>query len=205
MDPFYRDWCKMIMDRMEKHPIRGCLARYEPANSSLRNFKFIYDALNENKYITPFDWSIDMTNLIYSYIDSNYEGTGKYFIGQEILEWLENKLDHSPKKFQDFVNHRLQKQIQILTDCIEGIGTIEISKSTDLKKHISPAELKTLQDNFESISDPQTLINVMFTLKKYIPELDADNPIQITQSKITQQCFQELQILFKHADNDKKL
>ncbi|EAX97347.1 hypothetical protein TVAG_293520 [Trichomonas vaginalis G3] len=205
MDPFYRDWCKMIMDRMEKHPIRGCLARYEPANSSLRNFKFIYDALNENKYITPFDWSIDMTNLIYSYIDSNYEGTGKYFIGQEILEWLENKLDHSPKNFQDFVNHRLQKQIQILTDCIEGIGTIEISKSTDLKKHISPAELKTLQDNFESISDPQTLINVMFTLKKYIPELDADNPIQITQSKITQQCFQELQILFKHADNDKKL
>lgn len=190
----------MVMDRIDYHPVRRNLSDHIPSSTTIRDFSTILKFLNANKYITVFDWSIDMTALIYDMIDSTFEGTAKHLIAKEILIWFERKLDNSPKSYQEFTNKRLKKQVRKITNCIEGITAVTILKDTDLEKTISIPELKSLQDMITSISDENTLVNVLFVLKKYIPNLNTDGAIQISQSQVTKQCYYEIENIIKQLD-----
>ena len=196
MEAFYKSWCLMIMDRIEKHPTRSSITLYED-NKKAPNFDNISEKLKNDEYLTPFDWSIDMTNLLYEFADANFEGTPKNLMAKDTLFWLNKKLSGMPKSEKEFTNKRLKKFIEVIDDCIQGTKEYDAAGKNKESENesITKEELENLQLMINAINDEKTLSHVVTIFSHYISDFSANGKVYIDMKKIPKNCYQEIQKL----------
>ena len=202
MDSFYQKWCEEIMKRIHNHLTRSFITEPNskiPMNSS---FQTIEEKLKSGKYLTPFDWSIDLTNLIYLFIDGYPENSPPYLIAEDTLQWFDKKMNSIPRSQADFNNKRIKKAKKIIQICMNGLSEKSKFREIHDEKAITSDDVDRLQNVIQNINDPVLFDKVIFILQSYIGELNFDAEVVIDRRQISKRCFDEIMKTIYSYSND---
>ena len=203
MNSFYQFWCEEMMKRIRSHLTRSFIT--EPNSKIPINYSFqtIEEKLRSGKYLTPFDWSIDLTNLIYLFIDGYEENSSPYLIAEDTLQWLNKKLNSIPKSEDDFNNKRIQKAKRLIKICMSGLSEKSKFREMHDDRPISSDDVERLQNMIQNINNPVLFDKVVHILNSYIGELNFDAEVVIDRRQISKRCFDEiLKTIFSFSNDE---
>lgn len=203
MELFYQKWCEEMMKRIHNHLTRSFIT--EPNSKIPYNYSFqsIETKLESHQYMTPFDWSIDITNLIYYFLDGYEPDSPPYLIADDTLHWLNKKLDSIPKSQDDFNNKRIRKAIKIINVCLSGMSEKDKFRESHDLTPVTSDQMDTLQRMIEEIKDPRLLDKVLTILQMNVSALEISKEIVIDRKKITKKCFNEIRNAINNFDREK--
>ena len=203
-------WCKGIHQKIKETKAYSHIFQPDVAIANVRTLTEIEELLDQNKYLTIFDWSLDINTLAEELIE--------YYAGQRHLmllacdfsSWFEKRLKKKAIFKEEINNKKREKCLKCVVTVSEtydnfarmlsgekSIGGEGRKKggSHSSKKKISPEELQAMQSAINQIKDDSILHGVMRILKKWMPELEIAEDTTIDLVKLPKQCIEELMVL----------
>ena len=203
-------WCKAIHQKIKESKAYSHIFKPDIAIASVRTMDEIEELLNQNKYLTIFDWSLDINTLAEELIE--------YYSGQRYLmllacdfsSWFEKRL-MKKAVFKEEINHKKRmkclRYVSTVAEAYDNFARMlsgEKSSGSEgrkksgahaTKKKISPEELQKMQEAINQITDEPVLFGIMRILKKWMPDTEIAENTCIDLAKIPKQGLDELMVL----------
>lgn len=210
MNDYQFQECLCILEKIHKKPI--CRLICDPNwkdKSGKINLNDIESKLNDHKYLTVFDFSLDLNLLIEPREVIDETQTTENLILQDISEWLLNKLYNYPRTPEEQEYMKVQKCISKINSILTAIQSLyeemhlltdpstvfQSNEASGLNSGNSGAgvkRLEALQDHIEHIKRPDQLEHILSIIQKHIPHISLAPEIVIEGRYITKACAIEL-------------
>ena len=203
MDNYHLEQCQHILNKIEKKPL--CRMIREESWTDVTgqlNLKMIQQKLNEQQYLSVFDFSLDLRLLLEQRDIGNEDFFVQNLILQDITQWLLDKLSNYPSCPEE-------KQYMDVRTCVKKITLIFTAFPTD-ESHVIPdssqqsssnnlnikgaglKRLEALQSRIEKVKRPEELERILTILQKHIPHIILTPEIVIEGRYLTKACATEL-------------
>ena len=202
------EWCQKI--HMKINQCKAYRHIFSTAIASVRTMNEIEDLLNQNKYLTIFDWSLDINTLAEELIEFYSGQRNLMLIACDFSSWFEKRLRKKAvfkEEIQQKERMKCLKLVSTVADTYDNFskmlsgdksGSAENRKKSgqhSSKKKFTQEELQAMQTSINEIKDDSILLGVMRILKKWMPETEIDEDTTIDVNKLPKQCIEDLMIL----------
>ena len=197
-------WCKRIHQKIKETKAYSHIFKPDVAIASVRTLSEIEDLLDQNKYLTIFDWSLDINMLAEELIEYYSGQRHLMLIACDFSSWFEKRLKKKAVFKEEINNKKLQKCLKYVITMSEtsdnyarmlaGEGRKK-GGSHQSKKKLTSEDIQTMQNAINQIKDDSILLGVMRILKKWMPELEIAEDTTIDLIKLPKQCIDELKVL----------
>lgn len=206
MNDFLRGQCKKLLEKLENKPIARVLNEGLTDYTGKLTLNVIKEKLEANKYLTPFDFSLDLRLLLEPKNTGNPSNAIQNVILEDINTWLNYKLLNMPRSDAELQYMRMQKCIAKLQyiykalvytapktpkQIIDAAQHRQVPPSRE-GQHSNQKRIETLQKQIDRIKRPEDLQAVLRILQKYVPQLALSNEVVIEGRFISKQCVAEL-------------
>lgn len=206
MDPFLEEQCLKLVEKIEKKPIGKMLLNDWKDYSGQLTLEIIKQKLKDHKYLTPFDFSLDMRLLLEPKVEEEAPNPIQVAILDDLTNWLNYKLLNMPRSKEEMDYMHMQKCVRKLQYILRALmynppkSAHQIVGSAQHKQippnreglHSSQKRIDAIQQRIEKIKKPEDLQGVLRILQKYVPQLTLSNEVVIEGRLITKQCVAEL-------------
>lgn len=204
MNEFHTNFCHKCLAKIRNSPIGYFII--DPTNEIQKNLTFsdIENKLSAGRYVTIYDFSIDMNNMMYDEIDSSQQNSPEYFIRTDFLQQFQKRIMKAPKTENDLKAQKIKKLAKRLKTIINIMSNNRnpIETEASQSKHpssfsslIKQSEIDELQNKIDEITDENVLIKVYHILSENIPYLQLDSEVVIDKNQINQKCLKSLKAL----------
>lgn len=207
MDEDEKKWCLKVMEKLKNNEIFQIIIDAKKPQIECNSYNEISENLEKCKYISVFDWYLDIQWLISDLqeyykndeILSVFISESSLFINKQLQKMDINKNDRNSYLFKKIV----KKVFDIVKVYDSFVEHCETEKHVMEPKHSrrylqNKAEEKTLQeiqnalDNIEDMSKMKSIIGI---LKKWLPDTELSDQTSIEVSKMPKCCILELKSL----------
>jgi len=206
MNPFLQQQCEFILDKLQNKPIGRILDSKWTDTSGKLTASIIRNKLSRQKYITPFDFSLDVKLLLEPRNDGSASNMLQNMILEDINNWFDNKIVNIPRSEEEFEYMKIQKQLKKLKLIIRALlfsaeKTPKQIIDTAQHRPIPPTRegpqpnqkrIEVLQQRIDHLKRPEDIQNVLRILQKHIPHLGLSQEVIIEGRLITKACANEL-------------
>ncbi|EAX86319.1 hypothetical protein TVAG_029410 [Trichomonas vaginalis G3] len=206
MDPFIYDEVIEIFNKFAKRPTSRLLYRFgHEANLTIK-MEDIQDRLVNKKYASPFDFAIDVREILYRAQEKYVNDVRTTLVLEDISLYFEKKAGSIPRtraeKLQklikkDINKFSLIKRAMSLSAYSPQVSTpipakIPVSKSV----HGPPAPLvQEIQRLINEVTDVSVLAEMCRILKTHIPGFELQETTTIDVKNLSAQCIEDLRNL----------
>ncbi|EAY19160.1 hypothetical protein TVAG_190560 [Trichomonas vaginalis G3] len=170
------------------------------------SLEVIKKKLNDNVYLTPFDFSLDLRLILEPKNENDKANPVQAAILDDLTNWVNYKLLNMPRSKEEEDYMHIQKCIAKLQKIIKAMmynppkSAHQIIDTAQHKQippnreglHSSQKRIDAIQQRIEKIKKPEDLQGVLRILQKYVPQLTLSNEVVIEGRLITKQCVAEL-------------
>ena len=206
MDPFLKERCGKILTSIEKKPIARMITDKWTDFSGKLTLSIIKEKLQNDQYLTPFDFSLDLRLLLEPRNDGDSSNQIQNLILDDITIWLNNKLLNMPRSEDEMLYMKIQKCVQKLQYACRALAfsapkTAKQTVDSSLQRqppsnregqYAALKRIESMQQKIDRIKRPEDLQEVLRILQKYVPQLTLSNEVIIEGRFITKQCVAEL-------------
>ena len=201
-------WCKKIHKKInQSRPYKHIFSTTIP---DVRTINEIEEQLDQNKYLTIFDWSLDINTLTEELIEHFSNQRNLMLIACDFSSWFEKRLRKKAifkEEIQQKQWNKCLKLVSTVADTYDNFARMlsgdksgnadnrKKSAHNSNKKKFTTEELQAMQAAINEIKDDSILFGVMRILKKWMPEAEIAEDTTIDVSKLPKQCIEELMVL----------
>ena len=210
MKPEEIEWCSAIHEKIKQSVTYRHVFRPDLAIASARSMNEIEDLLHQGKYLTIFDWSLDINMLVEELVE--YYSGQRYLmlIACDFSAWFEKRLMKKAVTKEEIAEKTRRKgaeKIRLVAETYDNFTKMlagdksifsegrKKSGQHSNKKKVSPEELQAMQKAINEIKDDSVLLGVMRILKKWMPDTEIAEDTVVDVTKLPKQCVSELMVL----------
>lgn len=197
------NWCLQIHEKIKAKKAYSHVLKPDLKIGYGRSLNEIDEFLKQNKYLTIFDWSLDVNTLIEDLIEYYNEQKTLLLICYDLGHWFEKRLTKRAVTPEEITHKKVKKtteKIVLISETYDNFSRMLAgekfnTKKSSHKKRINLEDVATIQKSLEELTDENLLVGVMRILKKWIPDINIQENTSIDVMKMPRQCINELKIL----------
>ncbi|EAY08413.1 hypothetical protein TVAG_354720 [Trichomonas vaginalis G3] len=204
------DWCLKIHEKIKAKKVYSHVAKPDLKIGYSRSLNEIEEFLKNNKYLTIFDWSLDVNTLIADLAEYYSAQKNLLLICHDLESWFEKRLIKRAVTKPEVVEKNIRKcaeKIVIIGEAYDNFSRMlagekfftKKGSNSSHKRRVNSEEASSIQKSLDELKDENVLLGVMRILKKWMPDLDIQENTTIDIMKMPKQCFEELKILLGKA------
>ena len=187
-----------VLDSFYRKPQIRLLEEAEQENPPA-TLKEVMQKFTEFKYLTPFDFVIEIRCIFAHAEDYFSSDIKKRAIIKQFSFWFEKKIQKVPHNSLDAAKLVIRKQLKILRKVSQAMSMNSsgiITKSTTSFPGVS--DLSTLQNLIVKITDVNTMREIISIFRRHGIELEPSENITIPATSLTKECVEELIEYLQH-------
>ena len=192
MNEVENHYLENLLNAFIKKPQIVLLQEAESSNPPV-TFKEIMEKFTSFRYITPFDFLIEIRCVFASAEDFFVNDPNKLLILKQFSLWFEKKISKLPHNELEEAKLQIKKQLKILNKVSQGISLFSSGIVETGPTYFPPAtSIAALQNLILKITDVQTMRQVISIFRRHGIELEPAENIKIPASALSKECVAEL-------------
>ena len=203
MEPFCLSQVQKLFTKFSTKPMARILERFSEENPDTLSLKEIDGKLKSNSYASPFDFAIDVRELIINAQEKYAGNTKAILVLEDLSYYFEIKIGSLPLTKEKADLHTLDKCLAKYTKVRRAFGMSAFAPSTVKRTpaktavsksvHGPPAPLvQEIQRMLNEVNDVETLAEICRILKTHIPNFELKETITIDAKNLSGKCIEDL-------------
>ena len=192
-----------LFENLVAKPMSRIFVRFAQENPEAVNLEKIKEKLDQKLYASPFDFALDVRDLIGS-AQKFYTGNKNAILVLEDLSfYFESQIGSLPLTKKEEINQRLQTCLSKYTKVRRAMAmsafaptvtkTIPVKTAISKSVHGPPAPLiQEIQRLLNEVTDVETLAEICRILKTHIPDFELQENLVIDAKNLSAKCIEDL-------------
>ena len=203
MEEFTLSQVKNLFQKFSEKPLARILTKFSQENPDSLSLEEIHEKLNKNLYASPFDFTIDMRDLLLQAQKFFSDNKNAYLVIEDLTQYFETQIGSLPLTKKEEVRQRLQACLSKYTKVRRAMALSAFTpgqqkaapQKTSVSKsiHGPPAPLiQEIQRKLNEVTDVETLAEVCRILKMHIPNFELQETMTIDTKNLSTKCIEDL-------------
>jgi len=189
-----KNWCEKIMKRLKRKHLYNFFMLKPLGVMKECDFSRIEEKLGSSKYLSVFDWSLDVYELAKDIKNSYSTDKIMSYLIDDFLFWFDIKLSRRCENFKE-------KRIKSIEKCMLKLKKIEMAaKSIYFPKTTVSSEISDLQGLIDANMDQKIQLEIYSILKKDNPLLVVNPVTYVDYESLSSGCIEDITKILKEAN-----